>query len=97
MQKAILVALASLSAGAAAAEHAAHPHPADPKVRVPAHEYRSVFEDYRRFAEPELAPWRTVNEEVGRVGGHMGVLRAASEDEGKKPPASKGGGQGGHK
>lgn len=97
MQKAIFIALASLSAGAAAAEHAAHPHPADPKTRVPSTEYRSVFEGYRGFAEPELAPWRAANEEVKRVGGHRGVLRAAPEDESKKLPASKGGGHGGHK
>lgn len=97
MLKAILLALASVAAGAAAAQHAAPADPADPKARAPAHEYRSAFESYRRFAEPELAPWRAVNEEVRRVGGHMGVLRSATETENEEPPASKGGGHGGHK
>jgi hypothetical protein len=38
--------------------------------------YRSAFDGYRPYVEEPVAPWREVNDTVGRVGGHVGVLRA---------------------
>jgi hypothetical protein len=39
--------------------------------------YRSVFSDYRPWrADEPRADWRSVNDEVGRLGGHAGHLRA---------------------
>lgn len=65
---------ALLLAGVAAAQDGRR-KPLDPKAKVPAFEYRSAFEGYRRFAEPELADWRRSNDEVGAAGGHLGLLR----------------------
>lgn len=72
MYKQMLFALAAMTAGSAAAQ--ARPDPADAKAKAPPVEYRSAFEGYRPYAEPELASWRAVNEEVRRAamkhGGH---------------------------
>jgi hypothetical protein len=82
MRKSICFALA-LVAGAAVAQEK-RPDPKDPKAKAPPVEYRSAFEGYRRHAEPELAPWRVVNEEVERVGGHVGVMRAGEKEAAKE-------------
>jgi hypothetical protein len=88
MYKGIALALAATVAGAAAAQSAAKPDPADPKARVPSLEYRSAFTGYRSYAEPELAPWRAANDEVGRVGGHVGMHRQGGATKpAAKPPA----------
>ena len=73
MYKQMLFALAAATAGSAAAQ--ARPDPSDAKAKVPPVEYRSTFESYRPYAEPELAPWRAVNAEVRRAGGHAGIFR----------------------
>ena len=75
MYKQMLFALAAATAGSAAAQ--ARPDPADAKAKAPPVEYRSAFEGYKPYAEAELAPWRAVNEEVRRVGGHLGILRTS--------------------
>ena len=67
--------LAALAACNAGAQSAARPDPADPAVRVPETAYRSAFKDYRRHDLAKQTPWREANEEVGRIGGHTGVLR----------------------
>ena len=74
MYKSVCLALAVATAGAAAAQEK-RPDPKDPKAKAPPVEYRSAFEGYRPHAEPEIAPWRALNEEVGRVGGHLGIMR----------------------
>ncbi len=91
MYKQMLFALAAATAGSAAAQ--ARPDPADAKAKAPPVEYRSAFESYRPYAEPELAPWRAVNEEVRRVGGHVGMMRAQSQGK----PQAKQPAHGGHK
>jgi len=74
----LTVALACATAAAGAQTPA-------PRERAPAPPpaYRSAFEGYRPYVEEPLAPWREVNDTVGRVGGHVGVLRA---DENNAPP-----------
>ena len=47
--------------------------------------YRSAFEDYRPFREQALAPWRDINAEVARVGGHAGSLKPAEAGSGTVP------------
>jgi hypothetical protein len=37
--------------------------------------YRSAFDGYQPFKEQTVAPWRDVNAEVARVGGHAGALK----------------------
>jgi hypothetical protein len=64
---AIFFALAIGIAGAAVAQEAQRPDPRDPKAPAPPLRYRSVFEGYRLYAEPPLAPWREVNEKVSET------------------------------
>lgn len=75
MKHAPWLLLAALAAGTASAQSAARPDPADPAVRVPETVHRSAFEDYRNHDLSKQIPWRAANEEVGRVGGHVGILR----------------------
>lgn len=84
-------------AGAATAQQAARPSPADARVAVPAPRYESPFTGYRSYAEAEVARWREVNEEMGRLGGHVGHMPQAAPQQksAPKPPAQSG--HGGHK
>ena len=68
-------ALAMGVAGAAAAQGTPPPP-----------EYRSAFADYRPYKEPVIVDWRAANEEVGRVGGHLGIVRGQKKDAGKDKP-----------
>lgn len=63
------------------------PGPANPAAAVPAATYESAFAGYASFRDEKLAPWRNVNDEVARAGGHIGILRGASAAGGK--PAAK--------
>jgi hypothetical protein len=63
---------ALLFAGLAVAQSAGQSDPRDPKAKVPPVEFRSAFEGYRPYAEPDLRDWRKSNEEVGAAGGHAG-------------------------
>lgn len=78
MHKSICFVLAVIAAGPVAAQEE-RPDPKDPKAKAPPVEYRSAFEAYRPYAEPELAPWRGVNDEVRRAGGHAGISRKHGE------------------
>lgn len=73
MQKTLLYGLAGLLASCAAPPE--RPGAAASDAGVPAASYRSAFEGYAGFQEQELADWRQVNDEVGRLGGHRGALR----------------------
>lgn len=81
MKRSILLALAGIAGAAAAQNTPRPPDPADPKAPAAAIQYRSPFEAYRPFKEPELASWRDVNAEAETLGGHQGHLA--------KPPAGK--------
>ena len=89
----IAIALAATFAATAGAQQPARPDPADPKAAVPAHRYDSVFRSYRPYADPQLARWREVNEEVGRLGGHVGHVPPAPQ---QRKPASNAPAQSGH-
>ncbi len=52
--------------------------------------YRSAYEGYRAYADEPRAPWREVNDTVGRVGGHAGVLRAEQAAASRQPPREEG-------
>jgi hypothetical protein len=77
---------AALAPHATAQQPAAKPHPADPAASVPAVKYESAFSGYRGFREEPLAPWRDVNDEVARVGGHAGVFGGAGHGAAKPAP-----------
>ena len=59
------------------AVHAAPPPAADAAGPAPATSYRSAFDGYRPFREEAVTDWRALNDEVGRVGGHVGIMRDA--------------------
>jgi hypothetical protein len=84
---ALLVAFAPV----AAAQHQERPNnPADPRAPAPAARYESAFAGYVPYREEKLAPWREVNEEVGRVGGHVGMFGGGHGGHaGAKPGPSK--------
>ena len=82
-------ALAALAPHAAAQQPATQPHPADPAAPAPAVKYESAFADYRGFREEPLAPWRGVNAEAARAGGHAGIVGGAHAGHAApKPPAT---------
>ena len=89
------IAVIALAAHAplAAAQPAADRHdPADPAAPAPAFQYESAFKGSRSYRETPLAPWREVNDEAARVGGHLGIFRAGPAASG----ASRGGAQSPH-
>lgn len=75
-----------------AAQPAATANPAAPDAPTPTANYESAFAGYRPFRDEPLAPWREVNNEVARVGGHLGMFGGAHAGPGAKPaPATTGG------
>ena len=98
MLKRSAIALAAMIAGSAVAQMSVRPDPAEPKAGVPVRPYESAFKDYRPYVDPDIARWRDVNDEVGRLKGHMGHVPkqpGAAAKPGAKPPAQDG--HGGHK
>ena len=85
---AVLAAIAQL----AAAQQRAPAHPADPAAPAPAVRYESVFTTYRGFREESLVPWRDANDEVARVGGHVGIVGGAGRGIPAARPAAPAGG-----
>lgn len=84
MKHAHWLLLAALAATQAAAQDGKRPDPSDPKAAAPAPVYRSAFEGYRAQGEPKRIPWREANDEVERVGGHIGILRERARQEKRK-------------
>ena len=99
MLKTLCFTLSACIAGGVAAQNSARSDPADPKAPAPSRAYESVFKGYRPYVEPELARWRDVNDEMGRLNGHIGHVPGSVPQRGAapaaKPPAH--GGHGGHK
>jgi len=51
--------------------------PADPQVKVAPPQYQSAYTGYRPLRDEKPAPWREVNDEVARAGGHLGIFSGA--------------------
>ncbi len=64
----------------------------DAPPAYPLLEYRSSLADYVPRREPVLSDWRAVNEEMERLGGHMGHARegAGGHDHQHGGPAAPG-------
>jgi hypothetical protein len=76
---ALLYCAAALTPFAATAQQrTTGPSPTDSGTAVPAVKYESVFTGYLPFREEKLAPWREVNDEAARVGGHLGIFGGAA-------------------
>jgi hypothetical protein len=101
MRKIHVAVPALLFAGLAVAQGAGQPDPRDPKAKVPPVEFRTAFEGYQSYAEPDLRDWRKSNEEVGAAGGHAGQRPGQGPgSETSKPQPGKpetSGSHGGHK
>ena len=101
MHRTIFAVLLAYAAGTAVAQLAvpARPDPTDPKASAPAPPYESAFKNYQPYVDPDIARWRDVNQEMGRLNGHLGHVRGSAQPRGAsgaaKPPA--GAGHGGHK
>ncbi len=85
-----LVALVLQSAAAIAQSRG---NPSDPATAVPATRYSSAFAGYQPLGDEKIAPWREINDEVARVGGHLGIFRNQTSGS---PPAATGGHAGHH-
>ena len=71
--------LASPALAQAPAQVRAGANPADARVPVPALVHSSSFAGYRPHSEAKVAPWREVNDDVGRIGGWKAYAREAYE------------------
>ncbi len=49
-------------------------NPADLHVETPLPRHQSAFDGYRPFRDEKIRPWRDVNDEVARTGGHIGIF-----------------------
>jgi hypothetical protein len=68
----VAVLPALLCAGISVAQGDDRRDPRDARAKVLPVEYRSAFDGYRQYADPELRDWRRSNEEVGAAGGRAG-------------------------
>lgn len=71
-----LAVTAALAAPAAGAQPAA-------QASTPTTSFRSALEGYQSFSDQQVAPWREMNDTVGRIGGWRSYAREAQE--GAKP------------
>ncbi len=84
-----VLAIAAYAPLAYAQQSAPRGDPTDPEAPAPVFHYESVFSGYRGFREEPLAPWRDVNDEVARVGGHIGIMRGTPAGHGSAKPGAK--------
>jgi hypothetical protein len=54
---------------------AADANPTDAAAAAPVAAYRSPFEGYRSSSEEPVASWLSLNADVARIGGHVGIMR----------------------
>lgn len=73
---ALCCACAALCLQPALAQQYTRANPADPDAATPSPQYRPAFEGYRPFRDEKMRPWREVNDEVERTGGHAGIFRS---------------------
>ena len=69
------------------AQTGVRPDSTDPRLGTPAPAAESAFAGYRSFRDEPLAPWREVNDEVGRRDGHMGQMKDEASGAAQPPSA----------
>ena len=62
--------------------------PANPRAKGPPTTYQSVFGQLP--SDPEATSWRASNDDVGRLGGHVGQLRESDRPSASASPDSLG-------
>lgn len=68
----------ALAVTTATATPAAGAQPA-PQASTPAPSFRSALEGYQAFSDQAVAPWREMNDTVGRIGGWRVYAREAQQ------------------
>jgi hypothetical protein len=58
-------------------------------ARVAEIQYDSAFTGYQPYREQKPAPWREVNDEVHKAGGHIGIFGGAAGKPAAHPPGHK--------
>ncbi len=86
LQNALWITALALSHAHAAEPRATPLTAADANARVPDTQYRSAFTGYQPFREQKLAPWRELNDDVHKAGGHIGIMGGAAGTR-AAPPA----------
>lgn len=88
MNRRPLLLLSCIGLAHAAPLFAAAPAPAEASAPAPAVTYRSAFESYRGHRDEPLKDWRALNDEVGLVGGHIGIFRGTGHGSHGAAPAT---------
>lgn len=81
-----IVALTILPLAATAQDKPKPADPANPAEAVAPLLYESAFAGYQALSQPEQSPdknWRAINDEMGRLGGHVGHTKEAAAARGK--------------
>ncbi len=68
---------AVVCAACASAQPALLRDPLTPQATIPAFRYESVFSTYRSAPDQGLGSWRAANDQMWRLGGHMGHIEDA--------------------
>ena len=87
---ALCIAALALPAAHAQLRTATPPAAADAEARVPQTQYDSALRGYQPFREQTLAPWREINDEVHKVGGHVGIFGGTPKSAPAPAPTSEG-------
>jgi hypothetical protein len=64
------------------------PDPGDPKAAVPPIAYQSSFDGFTRVESVKPIPWRSANDTVRSLGGHMGSVEEGQPDGKQRPMAA---------
>lgn len=60
---------------------------ADANARAPDTRYDSAFTGYQPYRAQKLAPWRELNDDVHKAGGHIGIVGGAAGKPAAQHPA----------
>lgn len=85
-----IIVTAAVVMPAALAQQAGRPLPSDPTIAVHPAKYESAFGGYVPYSEQKVAPWKEINDEAARIGGHAGSIGQSGSPgavHGGKPPA----------
>lgn len=85
------IAVVSLPLGALAQQKQLPLHPGDANAPASAFTYESAFKNYQSATEPETTPdkaWRGANDEMGKLGGHVGHMKGNSPSTARKQSAA---------